>query len=145
MEVALLRWIARGDALPTHHGRYSHNRPVELPSVKSVCLDNHLLPDRNFVYVSFVYFRLNMSRGSISEAEQCVWSDGAVGLAASGIDPQNGSVDRSQDGALPDALLDHSNAALRREHLGIRARPFFLQRRRGQQLLGSNGGLEVGI
>src|SRR5258708_7827514 len=94
---------------------------------------------------SFATVLLIFSTSWSSKTEQWAGGDCAKGLAASGIDPQNGSVDRSKDCALPDTFLDRSNATLRREHLCISSRLFFLQWRRGKQLLGSNSGSEVSI
>ena len=103
------------------------------------------MSDRHFIHIPFVYFRLNMPRGSIRETEQWARSDGAERFAAPGVDSQYGSVDWGDNGALPDPLLGRANATLRRLHLCIRAGLVFLQRRRGQQLLSPNSGLQISI
>src|SRR5207245_5796131 len=98
--VALIRWVAGAYAFPAHHRRYPHDRTVEPLSVKSVCLDNYLLSDRHFIYITFVYLSLNVSRGSIRQTEQWTGSKCAKRLAASGIDPKNVSVDRPENRVL---------------------------------------------
>src|SRR5258708_28692888 len=59
------------------------------------------------------------------------------------VDFQTMSINLSQNCALPDPFLRSSHASFRGEHYRICPRLFFLQRRRGEQLLRSNGSLEV--
>src|SRR6267154_5162089 len=141
--VDLVRRIARVDALSAHDRRYARHSSAELLPSKPVGLDNYVLANRDFTEISFVYFRLNPPGRSICQTEQGARSDCAKGFAGSRVDSQNSSGNRSLNCALLDPFLCRSHAAFRGEHFGVCPRLFFLQRRRGEQFLGPNGGLEV--